>query len=308
MARKPQRASAVKRPPVNRRKKKRTAPISAKTEVPEVVYTPAPPMGRRKLLLRLLTVVAVVIALMFCMSVFFKVDLEKTTVAGNQKYSAWEVLEASGIEDGAGLLTFSRIAACGRITTALPYVQDVRIGITLPDTVNIYVVEQEVTYAIESETGTWWLMSSEGRLVEQIQTTAVSNYTKITGVKLSAPQQGATAAAAEAASAATDESGETQIVTVSGQQRLSTALTILTELENNGIIGGMASVDVSDTGSLVLWYGSQYRVELGDNTRLAYKIAFMAQAIEQMPDYQSGVLDVSFTLREEAILSSFDAS
>ena len=310
MANKPRPGRSPKRrPPAQSRKKRapRRKPAPAVTQdIPEVVYTPAPPMGRRKLLLHLATVVAVVVALMFCMTIFFRVDLDKTTVSGNNKYTAWEVLEASGIEEGEGLLTFSRIAACGRITTALPYIQDARISISLPDTVHIYVVEQEVTYAVESETGTWWLMSSEGRLIQQITPTAVSNYTKITGVKLAAPQVNATAQAVDLPPDATDASGESVIVTVTGAQKLRTALTILTELGKNGIIGDVASVNVANMGNLEVWYGNRYQVQLGDSNRLGYKVGFMAQAIAQMPDYQSGVLDVSFRLREDVILSQFE--
>lgn len=295
---------APNKPPQRRRKpvKKRGQPQQA----PEVVYTPAPAMSRRKLLLRLLTVVAVVIALLFGMAVFFRVDVEKTTVSGNNKYTAWEILQASGIEDGEGLLSLSRIAACGKIITALPYVKDVRIGISLPDTVRIYVQELPVTYACQSETGTWWLLSSEGKLVEQIDATSASNYTVLRGFVLASAHQGGTAQALETSSGGgTAPEGESTVITVTNAHRLSVALEILQALESCGSIGQVSNLDVSDTGEITMRYGSRFEILLGDDSRLPYKIRFMTQAIAQMAEYQSGVLDVSFRLREEAILTPF---
>ena len=56
------------RPAPNKAPQRRRKPVKKRgqpQQVPEVVYTPAPAMSRRKLLLRLLTVVAVVIAMLF---------------------------------------------------------------------------------------------------------------------------------------------------------------------------------------------------------------------------------------------------
>ena len=77
----------------------------------EVVYLPPKPFSRNRLLLRLATVVAVVLALVLGISVFFKV--ETVMVHGTNKYSANDILEASGIEVGDNLLTFSRAKAGG---------------------------------------------------------------------------------------------------------------------------------------------------------------------------------------------------
>ena len=87
-------------------------------------------------------------------------------------------------------------------------------------------------------------------------------------------------------------------VTVTGRERLSAALSILQYLEDNNIIGEIVSVDLADLGKIELWYGQQYQIALGDTTELGYKIKCMKQAIDQLKDYESGVLDVSFTIME----------
>lgn len=267
-----------------------------KKPTPEVVYTPARPFSRNRFLLKLLTVAAVVIAILFGTSIFFKVKTFE--VSGANKYTAWQVREASGIREGDNLLTFGVSAACGRIKTALPYVEDVRIGIELPDTVHIEIVERDVVYAIGAEDGTSWLITSTGCAVEQISASSAAEYTNIIGVTIQAPGQGQQVRAAEEPEESLPE-GETAPV-VSGvdpDQKLSAALSIVQYLESNGVIGEAASVDVSNTGDLQLWwYEQRYQVLLGDISRLAYKIECMKAAIDQMNDYQSGVLDVSFTI------------
>lgn len=270
---------------------------TTKTKKPttEVIYTPARPFSRNRFLLKLLTVAAVVIAILFGTSIFFKV--ETFEVSGADKYTAWEVREASGIREGDNLLTFGVSAACGRIKTALPYVDDVRIGIELPNTVHIEIVERDVVYAIQADNGSYWLITATGRLVEQTSASSVSDYTNILGVAVADPKQGQQAKAA-AVPEETAPEGETlpPVTGVDPDQKLSAALSIAQYLEANGVIGEAASMDVSNIGSLQLWYGQQYQVLLGDITRLNYKIECMKAAIDQMDAYQSGVLDVSFTI------------
>ena len=60
-------------------------------------------------------------------------------------------------------------------------------------------------------------------------------------------------------------------------------------------------MDVSQVDDIVLWYGSQYQVNLGNSDNITYKIACMYDAILQMSDYQTGILDVSFTQWENQV-------
>lgn len=282
-ARQPQRKQQQTRRPA----RKKT--VQRPRVTPEVVYTPAKPFSRNRFLLRLLTVAAVVIAIVFGISIFFKV--ETVVVSGTNKYTAWDVKEASGIKEGDNLLTLNEAKVYGKIKVKLPYVDTVRISIKLPDTVNIIIEEFEVCYAIKAEDGTTWLVTSDGKVVEQVSASAATNYTNILGVTLASPKAGSQAVAAENASG----DGE-QTEALGADDRLKTALTILQYLEANGIIGEAASVDVSDMGNIQMWYGTQYKVLLGDTSKLSKKIYEVALAIGQMDAYQSGELDASYTI------------
>ena len=287
------------------RRKKRAAEAERKrrqaerNNTPAVIYTAPRAFNRSRLIIQLITVTAVVVALVMGLSVFFKV--KTITVAGAQTYSAWTVREASGIQEGDNLLTFSRGRAVAQIYAELSYVEKARIGIKLPDTVIIYIEEADVAYSIRSTDGTWWLMTSGGRVTEQIDSASAEKYTKVLGVTLENPEPGREAVAKEDVPTETDAAGEPVPVTVTGTQRLLSALQILKALEANDIVGSAASVDVSILDDIMLWYGTRYQVKLGDTTSMEYKIACMNDAILQLSDYQTGVLDISFTTWQDQV-------
>ena len=72
----------------------------------DVVYVPPKPFNRNRLLLSLAITLAVVLAMTFSISLFFNVEV--VTVSGAEKYDAWTVKEASGIEYGDSLLSFGK--------------------------------------------------------------------------------------------------------------------------------------------------------------------------------------------------------
>lgn len=270
-----------------------------------VVYTQPKVFNRTRLMVQLISILAIVLALVLCLSIFFRV--ETVTVSGNNAYSAWAIREASGIEEGDYLLTFSKARACAKIEAALPYVDKVRIGIKLPNTVNIVIEEIDVVYSIQDQTGIWWLMTSEGLIMEQSNAGDAGDYTKVLGVTLSDPVPEEQAVAYQAAPVSsgsgdstetTGPEGETQApvpVVVTEQQKLNAALEILQALELNEVVGTAASVDVTDLSRIELWYGTRYQVNLGDAQNMDYKIACMKGAINKLSEYDSGMLDISFT-------------
>lgn len=286
--------------------KRRAAPKPAQAQpvkrrpTPDVVYTPAKPFSRSRLILQLITVLAVVLALTFGLSIFFKV--EKVVVYGTQKYDAWTVKEASGIQEGENLLSFGKIQAVGKIQAALPYVKNVRIGIKLPDTVNIVIEELDVAYAAQDGANRWWLITADGKVVDQVDALTADGYTKIMGVHIADPIVGKQVSAWEHPVDSTDPTAETLAITVPAQERLNTALSILQYLEDNSIMGLVDTVDVEDLADIELWYGQQYQVRLGDNSQLSYKIRCMCEAVAQLKDYDTGLLDISFMLIQDQVI------
>lgn len=263
----------------------------------QVQYTPAKPFNRNRFLLHMATVLAVVLAVVLVMSIFFKVG--QVMVSGAEKYTPWEIKEAAGIQDGDALLSLSEAKITARIQEKLPYVGDVRVGIKLPNTVNIEITELQVVYAAEDANGAWWLLDASGRIVDSSDAAAAKNYTRIEGVKMQSGAIGEQAVGYQPEGDNTTQPTDQLIATlppVSAAEQFSAAIQILTALEKNGVMGTVDSVNVSDPAELSLTYDNRYQVTLGDVSRMEYKIGAMKSSIAELGQYQSGYLDVSFTI------------
>ena len=98
---------------------------------------------------RPLTFFLVIVALVFIMSVFFKVS--RIEVKGNSIYTADEVIKASGIETGDNLFFINGIAAGSRVAVKLPYVDSVQINRGLPNLVTIVVTESKAVGCLNQQ-------------------------------------------------------------------------------------------------------------------------------------------------------------
>ena len=272
-------------------------------EIPGVIYTPPKPMRRGRFLWRLVSMAAVVAAVYLGLSVFFRVDT--ITVAGADKYTPWMIRQAAGIETGDALLGIREAKIAGRIISGLPYIDEVKVGVRLPGTVEIQVTELQVTYAIEDETGAWWLISSSGRAVEQVNKATAQDYTQVVGLKVRTPQAGEKVQAlpgqfldpGDGSTVAQDQSD--------ADQQLDALVNVLTALENHRIIGEIARVDVTDLKAIRLEYPQLLTVLLGSAERMDYKAGYLAAAVEQLDPHQSGELDLSLEYSEDGVFTPF---
>lgn len=283
--------------------KKKTNPKPERT-MPEVIYTQPAPLDRKKLILRLATVAAVVIALLVGFSIFFRVDT--ILVTGNEQYTRDGIIKASGIELGDSLLSFGKGKASAKIAEAMPYIKTVRIGIKLPGTVTIAIDEVDVVYSVQDSKGQWWLVTCDAWIVEQVEASEASKHTLLKGIRLLNPEESTPAKVVELDPHATDENGEEAPITVTNKERLQTAKEIMTRLELNGILGECASVDVTDMDNIQLWYGTRYQVLLGDPGDMDDKIDTMSAIVEQSKSYETGILDLTDPHAEQIPLKSFD--
>ncbi len=290
-------APARRNAPSNRRSaksKETTRPLQ------EVVYLPPKPFNRHRMLLRFATVAAIVLAVVLAMSVFFKV--ENIEVCGVSNYTPWEISQASGIAEGDHLMSFGVAGAAAKIQAKLPYVSKVRIGIRLPNTVLIQVTEVPVAYGVQDQNEVWWKVSSDGRVLEQAPVDELEGLCKVLGVQLMSAQVGETAEAFETQTAGVDGEGNVIPVTVTAAQRLEKVLEVMKMLESCGIIGEITSIDVTQVLDIQMWYAQRFQVKLGDSADLEFKISSMKSAIGQLDQYESGILDVSFSENLEQVI------
>ena len=120
--------------------------------------------GRFRGLYKLLSVLLVAAAVVLACVVFFRVN--SVEVTGNARYTAAEVIKASGIQMGDNLITLPRSRVSASICAQLPYVESVSIRKALPDGVVLSVTERVAAASVESAEGRW-LISTQGKLLEK---------------------------------------------------------------------------------------------------------------------------------------------
>ncbi len=309
-----------------RRQKQQRKIEKAEKRRSEAQRRPVKPFVRRVFFLRLGATLAVVLALIVAMTIFFKVD--SVQVSGNVKYSAQEVISASGIDVGENLMLLSKSGIAGRIHAALPYVGDIQVGIKFPNTVNIDIVEQSAVFTIQDESGLWWLLSGDGTVLESTDASG-DDCIRIEGAVVKEPVAGESFRLAEKTgeteatentqptettapteeSAPTEENGTTgesvpeeTTVVLNREEALLVIMAALTACDRGGDI---TVVDVEDLYNIQVWYGNSFRILLDDTTELSYKVRYMVQAVEKLTadGYRGGVLDLSFREDGQAVFT-----
>lgn len=244
------------------------------------------PMKKRKtqsgLLGKLLIIVASAAAIVIGVMIFFKV--QTVSVVGNVRYSAEQIIEASGIEAGENLMTISKASAAQGIHTKLPYVLDVRIDRSLPDTVLIEVIECEAVAVVRDENDEKWLINAQCKVLEKVTsatTVEVDGLTVVEGAAALAPQEG-------------------MPLQLGQEEQLSALRALLSALEQTQLLPGIRSVQIERTYELVLYYEDRFEVLLGGTDELDYKAKYLEEIVlRQLEPTKTGTIDL--TLEEDGV-------
>lgn len=251
--------------------------------------------GRRRfgLLFKLLCGAALVAAATLGATVFFQV--ETIAVVGNSRYTAQEVIDASGVQIGDNLFQMNKNQISQQILQRLPYVGEVSPQRGLPSTLTIQVTEISAAAQVEvyqddsaqaepaAEDGSGdsgegdssqtegeelptladqpWLISASGKLLEAAL--EGSGALSVTGLTVLAPQAGTMLA-----------------VPQEQQSRLATLKELLSALEAAGELDQVSSIDLTHS----TWVGMRYRenfdarLPLGED--MAHSLAVLSAAVE----------------------------
>ena len=239
---------------------------------------------------RILIMAGIIGAVVLSMLIFFRVGggEEHISVVGNQYYSREEIVEASGISRGDNLLTLSRAKISGNILANLRLVSSVQVSRQLPNSVVITVTEFDVTYAVRDTEDDWYLMTSTGKVTDTITAAEAGEYIQVEDLIIAPAKVGGQIRVAVTESAAVSAAKETAL------------LALLKALEAAELTKAVTSVSVPSAYDLSLWYGSQYRVELGDSGDMDYKLEYLKEVVSKLEDYRTGTIDLTFSEGSEA--------
>ncbi|MDD6160270.1 MAG: FtsQ-type POTRA domain-containing protein [Oscillospiraceae bacterium] len=227
--------------------------------------------GRFGLLYRVFAVLAVLAAVIVACVVFFRVN--EVLVNGNSRYTAQEIVDASGVKTGDNLLALSKGRVAGTIRAKLPYVESVSIAIKLPDCVVITVGERVAAASVESAEGRW-LMSAHGRILEPA---GAQDVVEIVGLEVVTPYPGGLAVAEE-----------------KDALTLEHVTALLQALEEKEMLKQSRRIDCTAVSYLTLEWGI-YTVKLPRGGDYPYMLRLLQGALnsEKLPADQPGIFDLT---------------
>ena len=236
---------------------------------------------------RILIMGGIAVALVLSMIIFFRV--RTVEVQGNSYYSADEVIQAAGIASGDNLLTLSRGEIAGNVIAQLPYVKNVRVTRTLPDTVVITVTEDETTFAVQDQGGKLYLITAAGKAIEPVSELDAKSHILIQDLVIQPPVIGEQVHVAE--------SGDGS---VSPQEQLDALTALLHEIEASKLEKDITVVSVPSAFNLTVWYEDRFEVRLGTADDLAYKLEYLKVVVQEQKEYSTGIIDLTFSSGPEA--------
>ena len=218
---------------------------------------------------------------MLAVSVFFRVG--SVTVTGNNIYSEEEIVEASGVEPGDNLFFINRAGVYSRLYSRLPYIEQATIRRSLPNRIEIHVVESEAMAVLPSESGLW-VIDRTCKLLAAAENDEARRLIRIEGLTAVAPEAGKTV-----------DPGEAESPKV---MYLSAILSQISELEMQGEV---TSVNMSSISNPSFDYLGRFTVKLGAFENIPYKFQVLLSAVASLNDGDRGTLDLSIDRRAHLI-------
>ena len=242
--------------------------------------------GRFGGLLKVLCALAVLVALTMGATVFFQV--EQVEVNGNHRYTAEEVIAASGIQVGDNLYHMNKFAVAREMLEELPYTRELLIRRRLPSTIVITMTEWDAVARVQAPpAGTVvpgegenppevaredWLISVGGKLLEPaaddstgILITGITPIMPRAGTKLALPQEEAEKSAA--------------------------LLNLLQELEGLSLLERVTTVDLA-AAHMTMGFDGRFEVKLPLTGDLNYKLRVLV-VDGQLEPGDAGELDLT---------------
>jgi cell division protein FtsQ len=213
-------------------------------------------------------------AIVIALTLFFRVD--SVVVSGQQRYTEEEIRTASGVHPGDNMYLLNKHEVARNILRELPYISTIRINRRLPDTLLIEIQESGKPMAVVQD-GSAWLVSSDGKIVEQKPEAEAVNYGLITGCELLAPSVG-TSIALATEYAAQQES----------------LINLLEALEDAGITDEVDGIRLDDLSYINMDYGGRFTVRIAYNADYSWELTKLTQTLarEEIQSNMTGTIDL----------------
>ena len=212
---------------------------------------------------------------------FFKIDTIKIT--GDKVYADKEVILQSGIEVGDSLLMLRESKVKDTLTKSLPYIGQVAIEKSLPDTLVIKVTATREVVAFQNATG-FVLVDANGKVLSENGSMLRDNVAIVSGLKTKSITAG-------------------EIVELSDEKTTEQFLGLLDAIDESGI-EMLTDITLNKNGNWEIRYDDRItiKVEADEQIKTELKRAVLILETEnERNPYVEGVLDL--TMGDDAYFS-----
>ena len=227
--------------------------------------------------------VVVCIALIFGLSVFFRVS--SIEVIGNSLYTPEEIIAASGIEQGDNLFFINRISTGSRIISKLPYVEFATVNRYLPNRLEIEITESSAIAWVEADDGKWSI-DRGCKLLSRLEHQDAELLIQVKGLRAIAP-----------------EIGDGLVPGEADTPKVAYLSEILRRISALSIAADVSWIDMSDVSNPSFRFRERFTVKLGTDEDLDYKFQLLLTAVGELKEGDSGTLDLSLSTDKRAHLT-----
>ena len=207
--------------------------------------------------------------------VFFRAN--EIVVTGQARYTAEEIIAATGVEQGQNLFRLDKAAISRQVCARLPYIDTISFSRKFPDTLLITVTESQPVAALEYE-GAWWLLDARGKLLEQGDATLARGRAVLLGLTPLSPAVG---------SALAVEEGQ--------EKKLNSLQALLGAMAEQNLTGHITEfIDLTSESDIRFGYDAVLTVEVplysGDFTLQVRRLDGALQELQERSGTVSGTL------------------
>ncbi len=232
--------------------------------------------GRFGFLYKVLSLLLILGAIAAGCVVFFRV--EEVTIVGSTVYTDEEIIAAADVEQGDNLFLVNKILVGRKIVNQLPYINEVNTRRYLPDKLVFTVTECVPVGVVESEDGSWWVLDTNCKLLEQGGSELKKQYPVIAGLTPLMPAE-----------------GEKLAVSVEEGTKLDALKQILAALQSRDMLAQVQNVDLTSNSEIHMGYENRLDVRMplySDDFDHLIRVVQQAAASEALSSGQSGTLDL----------------
>lgn len=212
--------------------------------------------------------------LYYAVSKFLKVN--NIVVCGSSMYTEQDIIETSTLKDDGSnnmiFLSFKRIKE--NLKTGLPYIKDVEIYRSYPDTI-IIEVEPDQPFAQIGVDDNKYLVDESLKILSKVNATEY-DYLEV-NAKLADGQK---------------IGGSLQFEEEKSHQIFDN---VIEQCQKNGLLESMNTIMLNDLFDIYMIYDDRIQIALGDYTEINSKIQFAANIISLRPETDKGIADVRST-------------